>query len=93
MHLDHSRCYSSGGSFPLIVSTKRLLKHKATPVDLWYPIEIFLDAFLLPGSNWIDAEIWAEYAFWFWRVLKLQGAFLPKPNSWHAQERPENIIE
>lgn len=56
MRLDNSRCYSSSGSFPLIVSTEWLLKHKAIPVDFWYLIEIFLDALLLPGSNLIDGE-------------------------------------
>ena len=85
IHLDNSRCFSSGGSFPLIVSTKQLLKHKVIPVDFWYLTEIFLDAHLLPGSNLIDAERQTEHACWFWHVLELQD-FPPKPNSWHIQK-------
>lgn len=81
-----TRCYSSIGPFPLIVSTKWLLKHKAMPVGCWYLIEIFLDAHLLPGSSLTEAEIWNELAFWFWHVIRLQDASPHKPNHWRIQK-------
>lgn len=58
------------------------------PVPDWN----FPGALLFPGSNLIDAEIWTGHAFWFWRILKLQAAFL-QIEQLARTERPGSITE